>query len=78
MTQRVGPDSLPRRNRAQFLSAFHRNLHLTPCCRGMSLDDSVLADVLEVSELFKAPCSSGCVKGGDIMSLFRINVSANC
>ena len=33
VAQRMSPDSLPRRDRAQFLSAFHRRLHPAPECR---------------------------------------------
>ena len=40
-----GSGPLPRRDRAQFLSALRRRLHPAPCGRGMSLDDSALADV---------------------------------
>ena len=45
MAQRVCPDPLPRRDRAKFLSAFHRCLHPAPCGRGVGLDDSALADI---------------------------------
>ena len=45
VAQRVGADSLPRRDRAQFLSAFHRRLHPAPCGRDMRLYESALADV---------------------------------
>ena len=44
VAQRMGADPLPRRNRAQFLSAFHRRLHPAPGCRGMCLYDSALAE----------------------------------
>ena len=40
-----GSGPLPRRDRAQFLSALRRRLHPAPCGRGMSLDDSALADI---------------------------------
>ena len=42
VAQRVGADPLPWRNRAQFLSAFHRSLHLAPGSRGVSLHYSAL------------------------------------
>ena len=45
MTQRVTAGLLPQRDRAQFLSTFHRCLYPAPCGRGMRLDDSALADV---------------------------------
>ena len=45
VAQRMGADMLPRCNRAQFLSAFHRRLHPAPGSSGMCLYDSVLADV---------------------------------
>ena len=45
VAQRMSADSLPWRDRAQFLSAFHRRLHPAPCGRGMRFDDSALADV---------------------------------
>ena len=45
VAQRMGPDSFPRRNRAQLLGTFHRRLHPAPGGRGMRLDDSALADV---------------------------------
>ena len=45
VAQRVGAGPLPRRNRAQFFSTFHRGLHPAPCGSGMCLYDSALADV---------------------------------
>ena len=45
MAERVRPDPLPRRNRAQLLRTLHRRLHPSPGGRGMRLDDSALADI---------------------------------
>ena len=45
MTKRVSADPFPRRNRAKFLSAFHRRLHPAPGSSGMRLYDSAPADV---------------------------------
>ena len=56
----MGPDSLPRRNRAHFLSTFHSSLHPAPGGRRMRFYDSALADVPVGNALLRAPCSSGC------------------
>ena len=59
VAQRVSADLLPRRDRAQFLSAFLRRLHPAPGCRGMRLYDSALADVSVSQGVAQARAAGG-------------------
>ena len=59
VAQRVSADLLPRRDRAQFLSAFLRRLHPAPGCRGMRIYDSALADVSVSQGVAQARAAGG-------------------